>query len=277
MTIREALQQASARLGRAGALDARLDALWMLCETTGKTRTDLFLSSGDALSKAQDARFEAMLRRREAGEPLQYVLGTQDFMGHTFRVDGRVLIPRQDTETLCEEAIARVGGASLRVLDVGTGSGALAVSIALACPKAEVTAVDVSADALCVARENAQRLGARVRFLHSDLFTALTDERFDLIVSNPPYIESGEMETLQREVRCEPRLALDGGADGLSFYRRLCREAPMHLSCGGAVLFEVGYDQAAAVSSLLKETVGEPFTRLDLCGIERVVGAVYTE
>ncbi|WP_102411205.1 peptide chain release factor N(5)-glutamine methyltransferase [Beduinella massiliensis] len=277
MTIREALQQASARLGRAGALDARLDALWMLCETTGKTRTDLFLSSGDALSKAQDARFEAMLQRREAGEPLQYVLGTQDFMGHTFRVDGRVLIPRQDTETLCEEAIARVGGACLRVLDVGTGSGALAVSIALACPKAEVTAVDVSADALCVARENAQRLGARVRFLHSDLFTALTDERFDLIVSNPPYIESGEMETLQREVRREPRLALDGGADGLSFYRRLCREAPVHLSCGGVVLFEVGYDQAAAVSSLLKEAVGEPFTRLDLCGIERVVGAVYTE
>lgn len=277
MTIRETLQQASARLERAGVLDARLDALWMLCEAAGKTRTGLLLSGAEALSAQQDARFEAMLRRREAGEPLQYVLGTQDFMGHTFHVDSRVLIPRQDTETLCEEAIARAGDSAPRVLDVGTGSGALAVSIALACVGADVTAVDVSADALCVARENAQRLKARVRFLQSDLFEALAGERFDLIVSNPPYIESDEIDTLQREVLREPRLALDGGADGLSFYRRLCGEAPAHLFGGGALLFEVGYDQAAAVSALLRQTVGEPFTRRDLCGIERVVGAVYTK
>lgn len=275
MTLREALRAGEERLLRAQDADARLDATWMLCDVTGLPRAQMLLASGEALTPEQEARYEAMLKRREAGEPLQYVLGTQDFMGHTFRVDARVLIPRADTETLCEEAVARTHDGDA-VLDIGTGSGALAVSIALARPRARVTAVDVSADALCVARENAQALGAKVRMLQSDLFAALPGERFDVIVSNPPYIETGELAGLQREVRREPRLALDGGADGLDFYRRIVRELPERLNPGGAALFEVGYDQAPAVAALLRAAVGEPFTRRDLCGVERVVGAVYT-
>ncbi len=277
MTLRDTLQKASARLERAGVLDARLDAMWMLCEAAGKTRVQLALCGGDELPEAQARCYEEMLCRREAGEPVQYVIGTQDFMGHTLRVDGRVLIPRQDTETLCEAAIARIGEAPLRVLDVGTGSGALAVSIALACKNAQVWAVDVSADALFVARENARALGAQVRFLQSDLFSALADERFDVIVSNPPYIAAGDMAGLQREVRREPLLALDGGADGLRFYRALAQAAPGRLTPRGAVLFEVGYGQARDVCAMLSKSVGEPFTLCDLCGVERVVGAIYTK
>lgn len=276
MTLREALRAGEERLARAQDADARPDATWMLCDVTGLSRAQMLLAAGEALTPEQEARYEAMLTRREAGEPLQYVLGTQDFMGHTFRVDARVLIPRADTEALCEEAVARTRDGDA-VLDIGTGSGALAVSIALARPKAHVTAVDVSVDALCVARENARALGVDVRMAQSDLFAALPGERFDVIVSNPPYIETGELEGLQREVRREPRLALDGGADGLDFYRRIVRELPAHLMPGGTALFEVGYGQAPAVAALLKQTVGEPFVRRDLCGVERVVGAVYTK
>ena len=195
------------------------------------------------------------------------------FMGLSFRVAPGVLIPRQDTEILCEEALSRMKPGA-RVLDIGTGSGALAVSLAKLGDNAQVTAVDVSDIALSIARDNARRLGAQVRFLHSDCFAAVAGETFDLIVSNPPYISRGEMETLMPEVRREPELALAGGEDGLDYYRRIAREAPAHLNKGGCLLFEIGWQQRDAVSALVRESVGEPFSLKDYGGNWRVVGAL---
>ncbi len=216
-----------------------------------------------------------MLARRAAGEPLQYILGEQDFFGLRFRVDGRVLIPRPETEILCEKALdflrTRPG---MKALDLCAGSGALAVTLALRCPDAEVWACDISPDALEVAGENARRFGAAVRFAQGDLFAPLSGERFDLIVSNPPYVARSDLDKLQPEVRREPVLALDGGPDGLDFYRRIAREAPPHLHEGGRILLEVGAGQAEAVASMLAARNFLPDEILrDLSGIPRVVCA----
>ena len=162
----------------------------------------------------------------------------------------------------------------MRVLDIGTGSGALAVSIARLAPGSRVTAVDVSDAALAIAGENARSNGADVRFVKSDCFSALAGERFDLIVSNPPYIDRQEMETLMPEVQREPALALCGGEDGLDFYRRISREAGAHLCDGGVLLFEIGWKQKDAVAALLARHIGEPFALRDYGDNWRVVGAV---
>ena len=191
-------------------------------------------------------------------------------------MDSRVLIPRQETETLCELGLAHLHGIRApRVLDLCTGSGALAVAIKTECPRAEVTAADLSADALDVAMENARRNGADVRFLQGDLFAPVAGERFDLVVSNPPYIPSADCDTLQPEVRREPRMALDGGNDGLCFYRRIVAEAPAHLTTGGMLAVEVGDGQAAAVAALFA-SAGLTGTAVhnDLYGMARVVCAL---
>ncbi|WP_417109291.1 peptide chain release factor N(5)-glutamine methyltransferase, partial [Hominenteromicrobium sp.] len=214
--------------------------------------------------------FDALLARREAGEPLQYVLGEASFLGRAFRVDPRVLIPRADTETLAEAMCACLTP-GLRVLDMGAGSGALAISAALACPQARVTGADISEDALAVARENGERLGARVEWVRSDLFSALEGRCFDMIVSNPPYIPTGELEGLQREVRREPVLALDGGEDGLACYRAIVRGLPGRLCPGGSLLLEVGDGQAARVRALLEKLFDSTAVLADLSGLDRVV------
>lgn len=267
---RRLLTDAAARLDRAGASDARLDAEWLLAEATGVPRLMLLIDAAAPVDDAAASRFAALLDRRAAGEPLQYVLGEAAFMGRPFAVDARVLIPRPDTETLCMAAIERIRP-GMRVLDIGTGSGALAVTLALACPEASVTAVDISDGALAVARANAARHGASVAFVRSDLFTSLEDAWYDRIVSNPPYIRAGDLETLQAEVRREPTLALDGGADGLDFYRRIAEALPAHLTKGGALLLEVGDGQAADVVALLRGHFKEISTLRDLAGLERVV------
>ena len=184
-----------------------------------------------------------------------------------------VLIPRFDTEVLCEEALRRLAGKKRRVLDIGTGSGAIAVSIAKLAPACEVTAVDISEDALRVARGNAAANGVHVRFVRSDCLCALRSERFDMILSNPPYIDDGEMGTLMPEVLCEPELALRGGADGLDFYRRISRAARDCLAPGGCLLLEIGWKQKEAVEALLREAIGEPFALRDYGNNWRVVGA----
>ena len=273
MTVREALGQGTARLEAAGVPDARLDAELLLAHVLHEDRLRMRLDGARALTGAQAECYDALLLRRQTREPLQYIEGEAAFMGLSFRVAPGVLIPRQDTEILCEEALSRMKPGA-RVLDIGTGSGALAVSLARLGTGAQVTAVDVSDIALSIARDNAQRLGAQVRFLRSDCFDAVAGETFDLIVSNPPYISREEMETLMPEVRCEPELALAGGEDGLDFYRRIAREAPAHLNEGGCLLFEIGWQQRDAVSALVRESVGEPFSLKDYGGNWRVVGAL---
>lgn len=273
MTIRETLRAAAARLARCGVPNADYDAAQMLAHVLGEDALMMRLNSQREVgTKAQDA-YEAMLARREAREPMQYILGETGFMGLTFHVAPGVLCPRPDTEILCEEALRRLKKGA-RVLDIGTGSGALAVSIARLAPGSRVTAVDVSDTALAIARDNARRNGADVRFLKSDCFAALAGERFDMIVSNPPYIDREEMETLMPEVKREPALALYGGEDGLDFYRRITGEAGAYLEGGGALLFEIGWKQKDAVSALLARHIGQPFALKDYGDNWRVVGAV---
>lgn len=274
MTIRETLKAASARLEAAGVPDSAYDAQAMLAHLLGEDMLRMRAEGYRELPEAVHARYEAMLARREMREPMQYILGETEFMGLAFHVEPGVLIPRFDTEVLCEEALRRLGKGKRRVLDIGTGSGAIAVSIAKLAPESEVTAVDVSDTALCVAKGNAEKNGVQVRFVKSDCFAALSGETFDMIISNPPYIDEGEMKELMPEVLREPELALYGGEDGLDFYRRISREAPAYLAPGGCLLFEIGWKQKDAVSALVRETIGEPFALKDYGDNWRVVGAV---
>lgn len=241
------------------------DARWMLVDA-GVTRLD------EPLEPALNSKLDAWLARREAGEPLAYITGVAAFYGLELRVNPHVLIPRQDTEVLCEAAIAHVRPGA-RVLDLCTGSGALAIAIKIRCPQALVTATDISPDALAVARANAKRLGADVDFCCGDLFGAVSGERFDVILSNPPYINDLDMRSLQREVTHEPQLALRGGEDGLDFYRRIAASLPAALTPTGVALLEVGYDQAQAVSGLLRQALPDGIVAItkDLSGIDRVV------
>ena len=276
-TIRETLKAAQARLERAGVPIADHDAAVLLAHVLDEDMLMMKFNSHLQLKEADAQAFEALLARREAREPLQYIMGTTDFMGLTFAVSPHVLVPRPDTEILCEEALRRLGKKGGRVLDIGTGSGALAVSIARHCKGAQVTAVDISEEALAVARANAERNGVSVRFLLSDCFSAVQGETFDLIVSNPPYISDEEMKTLEPEVLSEPHLALRADNDGLAFYQRISREAKEYLASGGGLLFEIGWQQKDAVSALVREHIGEPFALKDYGDNWRVVGAVYEE
>jgi len=259
MTLRQALTDA----------EPRLDAEWILAHVLGKERLKMLLSLDDPLSGEAEQAYCALLRRRMAGEPLQYILREAHFMGHAFYVDERVLIPRADTETVCAAAIQRLpNGGSL--LDIGTGSGAIAISVVLARETARVTGVDISENALAVARVNAARLGARVEWLRSDLFASLGGRAFDCIVSNPPYIRSAELPALPIEVRSEPMSALDGGADGLRFYRAIIAGLSGHLRPGSSLVFESGDGQSDQIAALMKnfETIS---VLRDLKGLPRAV------
>lgn len=273
MTIRQALAQATRSLAQAGVPDAAYDAQAMLAHILGEDRLSMRVDSGREVSDQAAARYADMIARRALREPMQYILGETCFMGLDLNVAPGVLIPRQDTEILCEEAIRRLGISGGRVLDIGTGSGALAIAIALFAVGAQVTAVDISEKVLAIAQENAARLGADIRFLKSDCFEALAGEKFDMIVSNPPYISAEEMKTLMPEVLREPELALYGGEDGLAFYRRITAQAPAHLKRGGLLIFEIGWKQKEAVEALMRERIGEPFAMKDYGDNWRVVGA----
>ena len=269
-SIQETLRAAAARLNAAGVPDPENDARLLLSQITGQPPLALWLDDAHALSEPQAREFEALLLRREAREPLQYILGEAWFMGLCLRCAPGVLIPRFDTEALCREALARMRGEE-RVLDLCTGSGELAVAIAHAQPRARVFAGDISPDAVALARDNAARCGVKVDCRLGDLFAPFAGERFDLIVSNPPYIPAVELPGLQTEVQKEPALALDGGADGLAFYRRIAAEAPAHLTPGGWLLLEIGSGQAAAVRALLTPDFKDISVYGDLNGLDRVV------
>lgn len=228
----------------------------------------------DPLDAAVAGRFATLTARRAAGEPIAYLVGAREFYGRDFGVNAAVLIPRPETELLVDLARAALAGTTAaRILDLGTGSGCLAITLALELPQAEVWALDASLAALAVAQANAARLGARVRLLESDWFAAVAGERFDLIVGNPPYIAAGDAHLDRGDLRFEPALALSCGADGLDAIRCIVAAAPTHLPAGGRLLLEHGYDQAQAVAALLQAA---GFTDLvqhcDLAGIVRVSG-----
>lgn len=272
ITVFQALKMGEERLLLHQVPDARLDAEYLLAGVLNMPRLSLLLEKQRFLADEEWAAYEAFLLRRESREPLQYILEEQSFMGFSIRTDKRALIPRNDTEAVCEEALRHIRG-SMQVLDLCTGTGALGIAIKKLRPGCSVTLSDLSEDALSLAKENALRLQTDVRILQGDLFAPVADERFHVIVSNPPYIPQSLQGTLQKEVEREPAMALFAGADGLSFYRRIAREAPLHLHEKGVLVLECGDDQAAAVAALLEESFEEIRIFRDMDGHERGVSA----
>ena len=270
MTLGEWLDGARDAITRARGEDYFSDAGWLLCGTVRLPYSALSRFKDQPLTEKERNMLDRMLERRVSGEPMQYILGTEGFMGLPFQVDSRVLIPRADTETLCDFALNAVKGRTdLEVLDLCTGSGALAVALAKRLPSARVCASDLSEDALAVARENAARHGVKVEFLQGDLLEPVDGRTFDLIVCNPPYLTKEDMDAVSEEVRREPSMALYGGPDGLDFYRRLAKEAPGRLKPGGLLAMEIGEGQAGSVEALFGGFLTGRVK--DMSGIDRVV------
>ncbi len=298
-TVLEIVRWTTTRFNQRGLASPRLDAEILAAHALGISRVQLYVQHDRPLEAAELAGMRELVKRRQAGESVAYIIGKKEFFGIELAVDARVLVPRPDTETLVDEALARLAAVdagepprALRVADVGTGSGAVAIAIAKtgvkagakigapepaeARPPLEVIASDVSPDAVVVARGNAERHGAAITFVEGDLDAPLAAHApFDVIAANLPYIASGDIEGLAPEVRAEPRLALDGGGDGLALVRRLVAAAPGLLRAGGALALEIGAGQAAATAELL---AAAGFTdirrRRDLGEIERVVSGV---
>ena len=258
-----------------GIVNARLEAEWLLCAVTGLDRVGLYLQYDKPLNEGELADYRTKVARRAKREPLQHILGSQEFCGLEYEVTADVLVPRHDTEVLVSEAFARHPEAAA-ILDIGTGSGCIAVSLQKMFVNAAVTAIDISEAALIVARRNAKKHGVDIEFLAGSLFAPVAGRSFDLIVSNPPYIPSTDIESLAQEVRdYDPRSALDGGKDGLDIYRELIPGAVTHLKSDGWLLVEIGAGQAEDVSQLYRSTgrFSEPHVSPDPAGISRVVGA----
>ncbi|HCL31326.1 MAG TPA: peptide chain release factor N(5)-glutamine methyltransferase [Candidatus Latescibacteria bacterium] len=275
----ELLREATQFLSSKGLESSRLEAEWMLSSALDIRRIDLYLQFEKVLTGTEVESFRSLVRQRLAGRPLQYITGDAGFRLLDLTVDERVLVPRPETEILVEEALTHLGEQPAgQILDVGCGSGAIAVSVARECEAARLVATDLSSAAIAVARVNAERhsVAERIRFFCGDLLAPLaTDARFAVILSNPPYIASTDIPTLQPEIRDhEPHLALDGGADGLDVVRRLVPLAARHLLPAGRLLIEVGAGQSDVVESLLEDSgfdASTIYTRADLTGIPRVV------
>jgi release factor glutamine methyltransferase len=306
-TVLEVIRWTVARFTERALATPRLDAELLVAHALGLPRVQLYVQFDRPLVPDELAAIRTLIKRRQAGESVAYLVGKKEFWGIDFTVDARVLVPRPDTETLIEEARERLagvrvgeaglrpaepvaggdgnpsrvpevgdGGHTPRIADVGTGSGAIALTLAKLFPGAAVFASDVSPAALEVARGNAERLGLAVTFTEGDLGAPLAAHGpFSLLGANLPYIPSGEMATLPPEVKCEPTLALDGGPDGLSLVRRLVGDAPALLGPGGALVLEIGDGQAGATAELLRAAgFADVRTRRDLAGVERVVSGV---
>lgn len=271
-TIKDLLSTTSATL--APLSDApRLEAEILMAHVLGKPRTYLHAWPEKPLEPAQHAHYRELVARRQAGEPIAYIIGMREFWSREFWVTPAVLIPRPDTELLVELALARIPPAApCRIADLGTGSGSIAITIALERPRASVSACDISAAALDVARANAGRLGAaNVEFILSDWLDGLAPRRFAMILSNPPYIEANDPHLAEGDLRFEPQSALASGGDGLAAIRRIVAEAGRRLEPGGALLLEHGYQQAASVRKLLCESgYVAVSSHRDLAGHERV-------
>ena len=253
----------------------RAEALLLLAHASGRTRESLLASPDTLLSPSANRSYEALHRRRLAGEPIAYLVGAREFYGRRFVVDPAVLIPRPETELLVDLAIEYLRGrtADAAVVDLGTGSGVIAITLALEVPSATVTGTDVSTEALRVARANGRRLRAAVAWHAGTWFDALVDrtQRFDLIVSNPPYIAADDRHLQESDLRFEPPTALTDGHDGLAALRAVIRGAPLHLQPGGSLMVEHGHDQAEVVRALLGASGFVDVASMpDLAGIERV-------
>jgi len=280
--VKEAMEMAEKVLEKAGCLDPKLDAERLFQFQHNLDNTGLFLMKPKTLDQKETEQYFELVDIRTTGMPLQYITGTQEFMGLSFKVNENVLIPRQDTETLVEEALHYIRDKD-KILDLCCGSGAIGISLAHYCreagKKVKVTGSDVSEKALAVARENAKALGVEkwITFAQGDLFLPFnkrfSKQKFNLIVTNPPYIKSAVIPTLQREVKDhEPILALDGGVTGLDFYRRILAEAWHYLEKGGMLMMEIGHDQGADMEALFEGNARYTGFRLlpDLAGHDRV-------
>lgn len=305
MTLKTGYTEAKRRLEESGIEEASLDAWLLLEHVTGISRASYYADPDREMSPDEWRRYSELVGRRAERVPLQHITGTQEFMGLVFEVNEHVLIPRQDTEILVEQALAFIGSGKVpaaensrtRILDMCTGSGCILLSVMhwaesyrqKALRKAgdtarggekqdiiiEGTGADISPKALAVAEKNARRLGISAGFVESDLFGAVRG-KYGMILSNPPYIRTDEIKDLQEEVRLhDPVIALDGREDGLYYYRRIVRESRSYLEEGGALLFEIGCDQAEAVSGLMRGVgFSEITVKKDLAGLDRVVSGV---
>lgn len=272
MSWRKLLAKGECILREAGIEDASLDAWYLLEHVSGMGRADYFMNREEQAPPEEQKQYLELLEQRSRHIPLQYLTGSRQFMGLDFLVGREVLIPRQDTELLVEKLLPLVHGK--KVLDLCTGSGCIAISLSTLGTPLSVTASDISEAALRLAEENAERLGAGVTFIQSDMFREV-DGKYDVIVSNPPYIATDVVGTLMPEVReHEPMMALDGGPDGLKFYRQIAEEAGEHLNPDGMVWVEIGHDQCGSVSRLFQEKgFGDVKCYKDLCGKDRVLSA----
>jgi release factor glutamine methyltransferase len=278
-TILAVLRWTAARFTERGVPTPRLDAELLAAHAFGLSRVQLYTQFDRPLEAAELSTFRALVKRRQAGEPVAYLTGHKEFWSLDLAVGPQVLVPRPDTETLIEEALARLPpGRPARVADVGTGSGAIALALARERPEISVFASDLSAKALAVAQGNAERLGLAVTFVEGDLLAPLFPHGpFDLVAANLPYVPTAEIPNLAPEVRAEPLEALDGGPDGLDLLRRLITGVSSVLLPGGSVVLEVGAGQApATVAYCARAGLVEVCTRRDLAGIERVVAARVT-
>lgn len=297
MRMDEAYSYGRRELEEAGVGEAQVDAWYLLEYATKLSRADYFKEPRRELTKEQELRYFLYIEKRAQRIPLQHITGEQEFMGLPFLVNEFVLVPRQDTEILAEIALALLKSISkerqkdvaerepvaspMRILDMGTGSGCILLSLLHymkedSCLVLEGVGADISNEALQVARENAKRMELEAEWVHGDLFSKV-EGKFQVIVSNPPYVRTAELDRLQAEVRYhDPRIALDGNADGLYFYRRIVEECKIYLEPGGHLLFEIGHDQAEDVAGMMRNAgFSKIKIKKDLAGLDRVVSGVY--
>lgn len=275
MVIRELLQETSRSLAE---VENHLFETHLIVRTILKlSPMDLVLAHRKTVSEEEIAAVRNMVARRMAGEPLQYILGTQEFMGIEFAVNKNVLIPRADTETLVEAVLQHLSGRGASMLDIGCGTGCVGLAAAYHNKRIYLRGVDISDYALELSQKNAEKLGIseRADFVKADILTQHLQGKYDVIASNPPYIRTDVIPTLQKEVQCfEPHLALDGGEDGLKFYRRIVSEAATLLNEGGLLAFEIGFDQGDDVAALMSGQFADVEVKKDLCGNDRVVTGI---
>ncbi len=277
MTVLDVLQSTAAYFKKRGVENPRLNAEHLLAHALGRTRMELYLEFERTLDETELAPLRDLVRRRGEGEPLQHLLGTVEFCGHTFLCDDRALVPRPETEQLVEIVESKIQNRKSTILDVGTGSGVIALSLAKQFPEAQIFAVDISEDALALAGENAARLGlsGRVQFRKGTLLENL-DERFDLIVANLPYIAVRDRHTLSREVLHDPEVALFAGPRGDELVRELIEQAPMRLRPGGMLALEIGLGQSEALlSALAEKNYRDICSKNDYSGVTRFLFARY--
>lgn len=270
MTVKDALTKAKEELKNVP--DRDVDASWIVCAVSGLTRNQLYFDGDKVLSEKQEFLLQKILERRKTREPLQHIFGFVPFYNIELKTDSRALIPRDETAILVEKALEIIEKRNYSsLLDIGTGSGAIAIAVKKNAPEVFVTASDISEKALSLAMENAKKNQTDIEFIQSDLFQNVFGS-FDVILSNPPYIPTRDIEKLEKELSFEPENALDGGADGLDFYRDIIIDAKAHLNKNGLLMFEIGFDQGDAVKTILsKNGFAESFVLKDFSGLDRIV------